>query len=435
MEETGTGTDDGRFKVIIVGAGVGGLYLAHALAKADINYVVLDKHAVAPAWGSGISLYPSGVRLLDQVGLHDVLAAQMTEMHDFHVRGPDGKTFASGPFFGELAAAAGYYAMTFERRVFLQTLYDALPDKSRVVEHARVAGLVEEAGRVRVVLADGGVHEGDVVVGCDGIHSAVRRLLWERAHRLCPGLVTVEEKQRIRASYTGLVGVAPYQPGGVGGLAMSSASHHGFSFLFLTQPDALYFSVFIRRLPGGGGNGSGSQSPGGGPSKYPNRLRFTDADADAVAARLADCPVSETLVFGDIWQARTRGQLVALEEGVLSHWFLGRTALCGDSAHKFTPNAGFGGNLSLEGAAVLANELHAAVEAAKKRGATEEDEEKQQQPPQQKPTDEAIRRALANYQDAQRPRAEYLYKVGWIWTRMQAYDGWGWYVAQRWILP
>ncbi|KAK7932132.1 FAD-dependent monooxygenase [Apiospora marii] len=344
MEGTGT---DGRFKVIIVGAGVSGLYLAHALAKADMDYVVLDKHPVAPAWGSSISLFPSSVRILDQVGLHDAVAAKTTEMRDFHIRGPDGKTYASGPFFHVFADAAGYCSMTFERRVFLQTLYDELPDKSKVIEHARVSGIVEDEeatnGRVRVVLADGGVHEGDVVIGCDGIHSAVRQLLWERAHRLRPGLITVDEKQRIRATYTALTGIAPYQPGSVGGLAMSSTAHDGFSFLFLTQPDHLYFS-------------------------YPNRLRFTDADADAVAARVLDCPVSETLVFGDIWKARKRGQLIALEEGVLSHWSLGRTVLCGDSAHKVTPNAGFGGNLSLEGAAVLANELYAAVETARKRG-------------------------------------------------------------------
>ncbi|KAK8053173.1 FAD-dependent monooxygenase [Apiospora saccharicola] len=404
MDGTKAGTDVGRFKVIIVGAGVTGLYLAHAFAKADMDYVVLDKHPVAPAWGSSISLYPSGGRILDQVGLYDVLDAKKAEMRDFHLRGPDGQTYASAPFIKEFSDCGGYLVMTFERRVFLQALYDELPDKSKVIEHARVSGIVEEeGGRVRVSLTDGGVHEGDVVIGCDGIHSAVRELLWERAQRLCPGLITVEEKQRITATYTCLTGIAPYQPGGVGGQAMSSASFDGFSFLFLTQPDHVYFFVFIRNLPGGdGGNGSKCK----GASKYPNRLRFTDADADAVAARVLDCPVSETL-------------------GVLSHWFLGRTALCGDSAHKVTPNAGFGGNLGLEGAVVLANEIYAAVEEAKQQKGKKN----------QKPTDEAIRRAFSNYQEAQRPRAKHLYNLSWIWTRMQAYDGWGWYIAQRWILP
>lgn len=122
-------------------------------------------------------------------------------------------------------------------------------------------------------------------------------------------------------------------------------------------------------------------------------------------------------------------QLVALEEGALSHWFLGRTVLCGDSAHKVTPNAGFGGNIGLEGAVALANEIYAAVEEAKKKGEGKEEKK------QDKPTDEAIRRAFANYQEAHRPRAKHYYRLSWVWTRMQAYDGWGWYIAQRWILP
>ncbi|KAK8044296.1 FAD-dependent monooxygenase [Apiospora rasikravindrae] len=406
------GTDD-RFKVIIVGAGVAGLTLAHAFDKAaGIDYVVLDKHPVAPAWGSSISMYTNGARILDQLGLYDVLVAKAAEMQDFHLRGSDGKTHTTSPFLKVISDRGGYLAMTLERRVFLQTLYDELPDKSKVVEHARVSSIVEESSRVKVVLADGAVHEGDIVIGCDGIHSAVRELMWERAHRLCPGLITVAEKQRIAATYTCITGIAPYQHG-LGADAVSAVSHDGFSFLFLTQPDHIYFFLFIKM-------------PHGQVSKYPNRLRFTEADAEAEAARFLDCPVSETLVFGDVWKTRTRGVLVALDEGVLSHWFLGRTVLCGDSAHKVTPNGGFGGNLAMESAVVLANEVYAAVQ---RRGRRPDDEK------EKKPGDEDIRLAFQNYQESHTPRVKRFYYMSWAWTRMQAYEGWGWYVMQRWILP
>ncbi|KAK8070111.1 hypothetical protein PG994_006727 [Apiospora phragmitis] len=69
--------------VIIVGAGVSGLTLAHAFHKADIDYVVLDKHAVAPACGSSISMYTNGGRILDQLGLYDVLVAKKAEMQAY----------------------------------------------------------------------------------------------------------------------------------------------------------------------------------------------------------------------------------------------------------------------------------------------------------------------------------------------------------------
>ena len=46
---------DKSFKVIIVGAGVSGLVLAHALELAKIDFVFLEKGMVAPPWGTSIS--------------------------------------------------------------------------------------------------------------------------------------------------------------------------------------------------------------------------------------------------------------------------------------------------------------------------------------------------------------------------------------------
>jgi cation diffusion facilitator CzcD-associated flavoprotein CzcO len=43
------------FRVIIVGAGVSGLVLAHALERAKIDFVVLEKGIVAPPWGTSIT--------------------------------------------------------------------------------------------------------------------------------------------------------------------------------------------------------------------------------------------------------------------------------------------------------------------------------------------------------------------------------------------
>lgn len=68
--------------------------------------------------------------------------------------------------------------------------------------------------------------------------------------------------------------------------------------------------------------------------RWPTRPKYTDLDAEAAAALVADHPVSDSLVFGEIWKQRFRGHLIALEEGVFDHWTFGRIALAGDSAHK-----------------------------------------------------------------------------------------------------
>lgn len=60
-----------KFRVIIVGAGPVGLYLAHALSRANVDYLVLEQHdSVIRYQGAGIVVYPQTIRLLDQIGLY-----------------------------------------------------------------------------------------------------------------------------------------------------------------------------------------------------------------------------------------------------------------------------------------------------------------------------------------------------------------------------
>lgn len=95
--------------------------------------------------------------------------------------------------------------------------------------------------------------------------------------------------------------------------------NHGFSFLVITQPGRTFFFVFIK-LPK--------------VIHWPNKPKYTAEDAEREAAKLADLPITEGLLFGEIWTKRIRGQLIALEEVVFDHWHFGRTAILGDSAHK-----------------------------------------------------------------------------------------------------
>jgi 2-polyprenyl-6-methoxyphenol hydroxylase-like FAD-dependent oxidoreductase len=94
--------------------------------------------------------------------------------------------------------------------------------------------------------------------------------------------------------------------------------------LFALTPSRGFFSVYFRLDK---------------PCLSPKRpRRFTDQDADELAASVADHPLSETVVFAEVWKHRMRWSIVHLEEGVLDHWHHGRIALAGDSAHKVSDN-------------------------------------------------------------------------------------------------
>ena len=122
----------------------------------------------------------------------------------------------------------------------------------------------------------------------------------------------------MRTGWKCLIGMGPPVLG-MGDRTMTCVHNQGYSFLILTQPDKVFYFVFIRFKVS---------------FAWPKHERFTIEDAEAAAAEVADHPISDTLVFGELWKKRTRGSLISLEEGILKHWHFGRIVLAGDSAHK-----------------------------------------------------------------------------------------------------
>lgn len=209
----------------------------------------------------------------------------------------------------------------------------------------------------------------------------------------------------MKTTYVAIIACVPQMPG-LGLNHMHSTSFDKVSFLVLCQPDTIYLAAHFKLPP--------SEQ-----CRWPNRLRFTAADMEAYAKQVADLPVSEHVLFGELWRQKTRAHIVSLEEGVLQHWHFGRLALLGDAVHKVTPNAGFGGSTAMESAVTLTNRLKAALDAH----------------PSKKPSDVEINAALQGYRDERMPRVTEMFWVSWGLTRLQAYDGWPMYLLQRWLLP
>lgn len=65
-----------------------------------------------------------------------------------------------------------------ERRLLLQTMYDNIQDKSRVLLSKRVSRVDQGQDGVTVHCKDGTSYDGDVVVAADGIRSTVREEMW-----------------------------------------------------------------------------------------------------------------------------------------------------------------------------------------------------------------------------------------------------------------
>jgi hypothetical protein len=84
---------------------------------------------------------------------------------------------------------------------------------------------------------------------------------------------------------------------------------------------------------------------------------YTKEDEARILKEREDDNITPTLKFKEILDKRITSALVPLQEYVFRKWYFKRIITVGDSAHKFHPIAGHGGNASVESAATLVNNL------------------------------------------------------------------------------
>ncbi|KAI1649192.1 FAD binding domain protein [Daldinia loculata] len=312
------------FRVIVVGGGIAGLVASNCLQRAGIDHVVLEKRAeIAPAEGASISLYSNSARILHQIGCLEAVESVGAPANRVKFRLPDGTIISDVGLFEHLKENHGNSGVIIERRRLMQILYDNLPTKSLVRTGCSVKGLRLVEDGIEAVLADGTVEIGDMVIGCDGVHSSVRSMMWDYSNKTTP-LVALQRRKRcasMKANWKVLLLTGP---------AMPEIGHHVFTFVTFRLKE---------------------------PVIWPRRMFYTAQDAEQLAETVASYPVCESLLFGELWRKRERASLVNVEEGVLDKWHFGRIVLAGDAAHKVTFHMGFGGNSSIGSIATLCNQL------------------------------------------------------------------------------
>lgn len=221
------------FRVIIVGAGPNGL--AHALHQAGIDYIVLERSQTILTSdnndGPGLILWPNSARIFDQLGLlrrvHN-LSCSMRARQIYHADGtPCPSSYED--VFSRSQSDHGRSCMLINRSTLLSLLWEALPGRDHHVQTGKeVVSIETDAAGVRVTCADGDTEEGSIVVGCDGVHGAVRQSICdmraekkaEARRRLSLGRLggrgtggNNKADKTMEAKYYGLVGSAPLLDG------------------------------------------------------------------------------------------------------------------------------------------------------------------------------------------------------------------------------
>ena len=174
-------TGVGTLRILIVGAGIGGLTAALALLRDGHEVEVYEQALRLGELGAGVQISANGSRVLFALGLEEALRKVWCEPAGKEIRlWNTGETWKLFDLGAESVARYGAPYFMIHRADLHQALVDAV--RARKVDairlNARCAGFDDDASGVTLHLANGERLSGDALIAADGVHSVVRKQLF-----------------------------------------------------------------------------------------------------------------------------------------------------------------------------------------------------------------------------------------------------------------
>ena len=340
-------------RVVIAGAGVGGLTLANALRDApNIDVRVIEKTSAFKRFGGPIQLASNAMQLYREMdpALYDKIEAKFTWTGNLTNGIKDGlrdEWYAKFDLATPAAKRGMPYTGVIERPDLQQILLDGLGDDvvsngrgiaSYGVECALAAdGAAGQSCPVVVRLDDEGASEvaGDVLVGADGIWSEVRATMRDEPAR-------GEGSGVAYSGYTVFAGELDYASPDNGEVGYKVYIGPGQYFVITDIGKGRYqYYAFLARPPG---SAETEAKPDGSVAYLKAIFAGWSPDVHAILDATAEDEIQQR-------------DLYDRPPSSLRPWSVGPVGLLGDSVHAMMPNLGQGGCQAIEDAVVLAQEL------------------------------------------------------------------------------
>ena len=313
-------------RILIIGAGIGGLTAAIALGKRGFRVDMIEKDPAWTVYGVGIIQQSNVVRAMHALGLlEDYLEAGFGFDH-VDIFSPAGEHLATVPSH---KLVEGYPAnVGISRRALQRVLGDRAREYGATIYLGVTATKIDSLeGEVKVALSDGRREVYDFVIGADGLYSTTRHQLFPdaRAPQFTGQGVWRYNFPRPRD----IISLHAYAgPIGMGFVPMSES----LMYLYATTPEP----------------GNPHYDTSGLAGTMREKLAKAPPAVSAYAARITD---DDAVVYRPM-------EWIFLE----GDWYQGRVVLLGDAVHATTPHLGQGAGMAIEDAMVLADELAQSTE-------------------------------------------------------------------------
>lgn len=317
-------TSNGK-RVLIAGASFAGLSSAWWMHELGYEVTVIEIGPGLRTGGTAVNIGGNTVSIVERMGILKPIRAKRMDLRRCEFKNADDRTERTLVLRAEGEPPADD-AFEVERDVLLNILLAAVRGRCEIVFGDSIAGLSETSEGVDVTFERGGRRSFDIVLGCDGVHSRVRKLWFgeeaQYAHFLQQYFsITIVDRLLIERGTAQLFNVP-------GKAVMLNA--------YENKTDIIFGFVSEQEIP----------------YDYRDEAQQRRIIAEQFAGQgwrtaelLRAIEGSKSFYFDKLCQIR------------MPAWSRGRVVLVGDAGYCPSPAAGMGGSLAIDGAAALADAM------------------------------------------------------------------------------
>lgn len=328
MHNTRTVSQSDIKNILVVGAGIAGPIVCYWLKQAGFFPTLIEKSSALRQGGHAIDIRGIAIQIVKAMGIYEKICNQRTQIETSRFVDTDGNVRLEEQ--GEIAGIRQGEEVEIVRGDLIEILMEAIPGVpvrfQQSLEH-----IEQQDDGVEVHFKDGNVEKYDLLIGCDGLHSSTRKIVFSEAEQRLKNLgyyISVYSLPNdLHLNHSEILFERGEKMVNISSDKDPSKAFAGFMFrsqLSLKEPrDPKAQKNFLRE-----------------------QFNHLGWKTDSILAYLDQ---SDDFYFDSIMQV------------IMPCWSKGRVALVGDAGYCASPLSGQGTSLALVGAYLLAGELNAAA--------------------------------------------------------------------------